>query len=133
MASGGVFSWATRTPLFVAAADWIRACKESPENRVKGSGNFAYAGPFNEMVLLGVLAIRLKGLNKILKWDGVQMQFTNIDANETMKVVKTNGFEMDNGIPTWNTEHVDLNALESAAEYIKHTYRNGWSLPPMPA
>jgi len=85
------------------------------------------------MVLLGVLAIRLKGLNKILKWDGEQMQFTNIDANETMKVVKTNGFEMDNGIPTWNTENVELNALESAAEYIKHTYRNGWSLPPMPA
>jgi predicted dehydrogenase len=41
--------------------DWIRACKESPESRTEGSSNFAYAGPFNEMVLLGVLAIRLQG------------------------------------------------------------------------
>jgi hypothetical protein len=112
--------------------DWIRACKESPENRVEGSANFGYAGPFNEMVLLGVLAIRLKGLNKILKWDGQNMKFTNIAAHETMKVVMTNGFEMVNGIPTWNTEHVELNALESASEYIKHTYRDGWSLPGMP-
>lgn len=113
--------------------DWIRACKESPENRVEGSANFGYAGPFNEMVLLGVLAIRLKGLNKILKWDGQNMKFTNIAAHETMKVVKTNGFEMVNGIPTWNTEYIELNALESASEYIEHTYRIGWSLPDMPA
>ena len=48
--------------------DWIRACKESPENRVEGTSNFAYSGPFNEMVLLGVLAIRLQGLNKKLMW-----------------------------------------------------------------
>ena len=33
--------------------DWIRACKESPEQRVEPSANFAYSGPFNEMVLLG--------------------------------------------------------------------------------
>lgn len=113
--------------------DWIRACKEQPENRTEGSANFAYAGPFNEMVLLGVLAIRLKGLNKILKWDGQNMKFANIGANETMKVVETNGFAMVNGIPTWNTEHVELNALQSATEYIKHTYRDGWNLPEMPS
>ena len=113
--------------------DWIRACKESPENRVEGSANFGYSGPFNEMVLLGVLAIRLKGLHKILEWDGDQMRFTNIGQNETMKVVKTFGFEMVDSKPTWNVEHVELNALESATEYIKHTYHNGWSLPDMPA
>jgi hypothetical protein len=113
--------------------DWIRACKESPEQRVEGSANFAFSGPFNETVLLGVLAIRLQGLNKILKWDGENMRFTNISANETMKVVKTNGFKMVNGRPTWNTQHVELNALESASEYIQHTYRDGWGLPEMPA
>jgi hypothetical protein len=112
--------------------DWIRACKESPENRIEGSANFAYAGPFNEMVLLGVLAIRLKGLNRILKWEGENMKFSNIGANETMKVVETFGFEMVNGNPTWNVEEVELNALESATEYIRHTYHNGWSLPDMP-
>jgi hypothetical protein len=112
--------------------DWIRSCKESPENRIQGSANFGYAGPFNEMVLLGVLAIRLKGLNKILKWDGTQMKFTNIGANETMDVVKTFGFDMIDGLPQWNVEQVQLNAYDAAEEYIKHTYRNGWALPPMP-
>lgn len=113
--------------------DWIRACKESPENRVEGSANFAYSGPFNEMVLLGVLAIRLKGLHKILQWDGDKMEFTNIGENEMMSVVKTFGFEMVDSKPTWNVEHVELNALESAKEYIKHTYHHGWNLPDMPA
>lgn len=113
--------------------DWIRACKESPENRIKGSAHFGYSGPFNEMVLLGVLAIRLNGLNKILKWDGDQMKFTNIGDMETMKVVKNFGFEMVDSKPTWNVETVNLNALESATEYIQHTYQNGWSLPDMPA
>jgi hypothetical protein len=113
--------------------DWIRACKESPDNRVESSAHFGYAGPFNEMVLLGVLAIRLKGLHKRLQWDGENMQFTNIGRNEMMKVTKTDGFAMIDGLPTWNTERVELNALEAANEYIKHTYQNGWSLPPMPA
>nr|WP_256534299.1 Gfo/Idh/MocA family oxidoreductase [Lewinella sp. JB7] len=112
--------------------DWIRACKESPESRVQPSANFAYAGPFNEMVLLGVLAIRLKGLHKRLLWDGKNMRFTNIGPDETMQVIKHDGFAMVNGIPTWNTERVELNALASAQEYIRHTYRNGWELPPMP-
>ncbi len=112
--------------------DWIRACKESPENRVKTSSHFGYSGPFNEMVLLGVLAIRLQGLNKILKWDGSKMKFTNIGPNESMNVVKTFGFQMVNGSPNWNIEHIELNALEAASEYIKHTYHNGWSLPDMP-
>ncbi|MCW5516485.1 Gfo/Idh/MocA family protein [Muriicola sp. Z0-33] len=113
--------------------DWIRACKEAPENRTQGSAHFGYAGPFNEMVLLGVLAIRLQGLNKILQWDGEAMEFTNISASETMEVVKSFVFEMVNGRPKWNVEHVELNALEAAQEYIKHTYKNGWSLPQMPS
>ncbi|MBB4079192.1 putative dehydrogenase [Lewinella aquimaris] len=113
--------------------DWIRACKESPEQRVNPSAHFAYSGPFNEMVLLGVLAIRLKGLNKVLEWDGDNMRFTNIGPDETMQVTKTDGFAMVNRIPTWSTERVELNALEAATEYIKHSYREGWSLPPMPA
>ena len=113
--------------------DWIRACKESTENRIESSANFAYAGPFNEMVLLGVLAIRLKGLNKVLQWDGENMAFTNIGAEETMQVTKVDGFAMIDRMPTWNSERVELNALASAEEYIKHEYREGWTLPPMPA
>ena len=53
--------------------DWIRACKESPENRVETSSNFQISGPFTEMVDMGVLAVRLSGptgLHRELKWDG---------------------------------------------------------------
>ena len=112
--------------------DWIRACKESPENRTEGSAHFGYAGPFNEMVLLGVLAIRLQGLNKVLSWDSKNMKFNNIESSETMEVVKTFEFKMVHGRPNWNVEHEELNALEAAKEYIRHTYNNGWSLPEMP-
>ena len=44
--------------------DWVRACKESPENRVETASPFSEAGPFNEMVVMGVCAVRLQGLNK---------------------------------------------------------------------
>ncbi len=112
--------------------DWIRACKESPENRLEGKSNFAYSGPFNEMVLLGVLAIRLQGLNKTLKWDAEAMEFTNISAGEEFKVVTTDEFKVIDGHPHFNTEYTSLNALEAAKEYIRHSYREGWGLPDMP-
>jgi len=112
--------------------DWIRACKESYESRVEPSANFAYSGPFNEMVLLGVLAIRLQSLNKTLKWDPQQMKFTNISETDILKVIKSDEFKVIEGHPHFNTEYVELNALEAATEYIKHTYRDGWSLPQMP-
>ncbi len=113
--------------------DWIRACKESSDTRTEASSHFAYAGPFNEMVLLGVLAVRLKGLNKVLQWDGPQMKFSNIGAGEKMEVVSTFGFQMKEGRPTWNVEHLELDALEAAESYIRHNYREGWTLPDMPA
>ncbi len=112
--------------------DWIRACKEAPENRVEGTSNFGYAGPFNEMVLLGVLAIRLNSLNKTLKWDGENMQFTNISDNEKLKVVTSNEFKIIEGHPHFNTQYANFNAKEATDEYIKHTYRDGWALPEIP-
>ena len=33
--------------------DWVRACKESPENRILPASNFEYACPLNEMVVHG--------------------------------------------------------------------------------
>jgi len=112
--------------------DWIRACKESPENRLEGKSNFAYSGPFNEMVLLGVLAIRLQGLNKTLQWNADAMEFSNISPNEEFKVVTTDEFKVIDGHPHFNTEYTSLNALETAKEYVKHAYREGWTLPDMP-
>jgi len=112
--------------------DWIRACKESPENRIESTSNFAYSGPFNEMVLLGVLAIRLQGLNKVLKWDTKNMQFTNVSANEKLKVVSVDEFKVVDGHPHFNTQYKTFNALEAISNYIKHPYRDGWKLPKMP-
>lgn len=112
--------------------DWIRACKESPENRVEGTSHFGYSGPFNEMVLLGVLAIRMQSLNKTLKWDAENMKFLNISASEELKVVTTDEFKVIDGHPHNNTKYARFNAMEAASEYVEHTYHNGWTLPDMP-
>lgn len=114
--------------------DWVRACKESPENRVPSSSDFSEAGPFNEMVVMGVLAVRLQGLNKELDWDGENMRFSNISSNEKIKTVIADNFSIHNGHPTFHKEWTDpMAASEFAQELIKHTYRDGWSLPDMPA
>jgi predicted dehydrogenase len=109
-------------------ADWIRACKESKENRVEASSNFNYAGPFNETVVMGVLAVRLKSLNRILEWDGENMEFTNIGDNDKLNVLKKKNFTITEGHPKFDNDYTELNAKEAAAEYIKHNYREGWEL-----
>jgi len=111
--------------------DWIRACKESSANRIETSGNFAYAGPFNEMVLLGVLAIRLQSLNKVLRWDGPNMAFTNISSSEELNIISKNDFKIIDGHPYSDVKYQKFNALDASKEYIKHTYREGWRLPEM--
>lgn len=96
--------------------DWIRACKESPENRVLSASDFSEAGPFNEMVVMGVLVTRLQSLNKVLHWDGPNMNFTNITDSDVIRISK------DQSIP----------AKEFASGLIKHNYRQGWTLPHLP-
>jgi len=114
-------------------ADWVRACKENPSSRIPSKSDFAQAGPFNEMVVMGVLAVRLQGLNKELEWDGERMEFTNIKDNEEIKIVLEDNFSIKDGHPTFNTVWTDpMNAKEFANEMIKHTYRDGWTLPAMP-
>lgn len=112
--------------------EWIRACKESPESRKQASSNFAYSGPFNEMVLLGVLAVRLQGLNRTFKWDAGEMRITNISPSDTFQVVTSDDFNVVDGHPHFDTKYTTLNALETANEYIRHSYRDGWRLPDMP-
>ncbi len=113
--------------------DWIRSCKEPYETRVKPASDFSEAGPFTEMVLMGVLAVRLAALNMELEWDGENMKFTNIPADATIRTVIQDGFSIKDGHPTFKTTYTDpVNAREYAAELIKHTYREGWVLPEMP-
>ncbi|MEJ2702273.1 MAG: hypothetical protein P8Z79_07505 [Sedimentisphaerales bacterium] len=53
--------------------DWVRACKDGKP----ASSTFDYGGPLTEMVLLGVLAMRLK--DTPLEWDSENMKVTNCD------------------------------------------------------
>jgi hypothetical protein len=113
--------------------DWVRACKESKENRQMTNSDFSEAGPFNEMVVMGVLAVRLQALNKVLKWDGENMKFTNIGENEQLRIMIEDGFSVKDGHPTFNKTYTDpINAKQFAEEMIKHNYRAGWALPNMP-
>jgi len=113
--------------------DWVRACKESPESRVETKSNFSEAGPFNEMVVMGVLAVRLQGLNRELEWNGEKMVFTNIGADDKVRLTISDNFTIVDGDPKFNRPNLTINAGEFASEMIKHTYREGWSLPDMPA
>ena len=113
--------------------DWIRACKESPENRVKTTSDFSEAGPFNEMVVMGVLAVRLQNLNKELLWDGENMTFTNINDNDKIKIQISDNFKVVDGDPKFDKKYTEpMSAKEFAAELIKHNYRQGWKLVDMP-
>ncbi len=109
--------------------DWVRACKESPENRTEASSNFRYSGPLNEMVVMGVLAVRLQDLQRELQWDGKNMEFTNIGDSDTVKIITSDDFDVIDGHPHFDTKYTEpTNAREFASELIKHTYRKGWTL-----
>ena len=113
--------------------DWVRACKEDKATRLPSISDFAEAGPFNEMVVMGVLGVRLQSLNKTLEWDGEKMEFTNIGPDETLRIMVEDGFSVVDGHPTFNKTYTDpINAQEFAREMIKHNYREGWKLPNMP-
>jgi len=81
------------------------------------------------MIVMGVLAVRLQSLDRELLWDGPNMKFTNISENDELKVVSSDDFHIINGHPHFDTKYVTLNATETVKEYIKHNYREGWTLP----
>ncbi len=85
------------------------------------------------MVVMGVMAVRLQGLNKTLTWDGDKMEFTNINDSEEIKICVEDHFSITDGHPTFDRKYTDpINAKQFSKEMIRHTYRNGWTLPEMP-
>jgi len=106
--------------------DWIRACKEDRSNRVEASSNFSYSGPLTEMVLVGVLAVRLQNLNRKLRWNGANMRFENVYANDQLKILTKNAFEVVDGDPKFIKDYETLPALETTEKWIRHNYRTGW-------
>ncbi len=106
---------------------FVECCK----NGDKPSSNIGYAGPFNEMVVMGNLAVRLQSLGKTLMWDSENMKVTNIGGNEKIRTAKLTPFSSD--IITRTVERkaltwVEQNAQEMSNEWIKHEYYNGWKL-----
>ncbi len=108
--------------------DWVRACKENPESRVQTSSNFDYAGPLNEVVVMGNLAVRLQDLKRKLMWDGKDLKINNIADDDKIRVVTTDKFTVINGHPHFDTQYATIDAKHAAEEYIKHVYRQGWKL-----
>ena len=69
--------------------DFIEACK-SPDR--PACSDFSYAGPFAEMVLLGVVAFRT---GKKLEWDGPNMKATNCpEADQYIKPEYRKGWSL---------------------------------------
>jgi hypothetical protein len=61
------------------------------------------------------------------------MRFTNI-PDEDMKISSEEIFSMKGGRPAFGKKWASpVNAREFAQELIQHTYRQGWTLPAMPA
>jgi hypothetical protein len=106
--------------------DWIRACKESRETRLEASSHFGYSGPFTEIVLLGILAVRLQSLNRKLLWDGKNMHFTNVGSDEKIKTLTLDKFDLVNGDPRFTKEYATWQAAVKIEEWIRHNYREGW-------
>ena len=82
------------------------------------------------MVDLGVAAVRLQALNQVLDWDGQKMEFTNIPADATIRILEKDGFSIKDGHPTFQNKYTDpVNARQFAANLIKRQYRAGYELP----
>lgn len=112
--------------------DWIAQCKAG-SNRVMTKSDFSEAGPFNEMVVMGVLAVRLQGLNRELLWDGPNMKFTNISDDDKISIQISDDFHVVDGDPKFDKKFTEpFSAKAFAEELIKHNYREGWKLPDMP-
>lgn len=137
--------------------DWVAACKD-PDLRDKTASHFGEAGPFNEIVLMGVIAVRLQKLGRILEWDGPNMQFTNISDTDKVSIwsemfdigkmmAAANAAARNAGgaagserraapaaAPGARPEDPSIrNAKEFVTSMIRHEYLNGFRLPDMPA
>jgi predicted dehydrogenase len=106
---------------------FVNCCK----NGGKPASSFEYSGPFNEMVVMGNLAVRMQSLQKTLLWDSENMKVTNISPDETLVTTHLLPFSSDvvtQKVEGESKQTVKWNAQEMCAEWIKHTYKNGWSL-----
>lgn len=107
--------------------DWVRACKESAENRLQASADFDSQAALSETLLVGSMAVRLQSLQKNLIWNSNDMRFTNIGENEEFVIQKSGDFYIENGIPKINQETVSYNARHFVEKTVRPIYRSGWN------
>ncbi len=106
---------------------FVNCCK----NGGTPSSDFDYSGPFNEMVVMGNLAVRMQSLQKTLFWDSKDMKVTNIGGDEKLRTTELHQYESDivtRKVDRDSRKTVEWNALEMCNEWIKHEYQNGWKL-----
>lgn len=106
---------------------FVDCCKSGE----KPASDFSYAGSFNEMVIMGNLAVRLQSLQKTLFWDSEKMRITNISPSEELTTTELSPFTSDiitRNIQRNSQKWVKWNALQVCEEWIKHEYRDGWKL-----
>ena len=106
---------------------FVNCCKNGGEP----ASRFEYAGPFNEMVVMGNLAVRMQSLQKTLLWDSENMKVTNISPDETLVTTKLSPYSSETitrRVDRQSKKRVEWNAREKCEEWIKHTYQNEWKL-----
>jgi len=81
----------------------------------------------NEIVIMGNLAVRLQDLKRRLQWDGEAMKIKNISDTDEIRVVTSDKFEVIDGHPHFDTKFATINAKAASEEYIKRSYREGYT------
>lgn len=61
------------------------------------------------------------------------MEFTNISDSDNVRLTLSDNFTIIDGDPKFDRPNITINAKAFANKMIRHTYREGWSLPDMPA
>jgi hypothetical protein len=107
-------------------ADFIRACKESPENRLLPSAHLESQLALNETILVGNIALRLQSLKRPLLWDSGQMRFSNISENEMFTVSSAVEMKFDRAIVRPDIKTVEHQAGRFVERAVRPLYRNGW-------
>lgn len=107
-------------------ADFIRACKESPENRLLPSAHLESQLALNETILIGNIALRLQSLKRPLLWDSGQMRFSNISENEMFTVSSAVEMKFDRAIVRPDIKTVEHQAGRFVERTVRPLYRSGW-------
>ncbi len=90
-------------------ADWVNACKEGygSDEHKRLTSSFDFAGPLTESILMGNLAIRSFNVR--------EQKGDNFEYPGRKKLL-------------WDGENMKITNFEPANQFVKRTYREGWSL-----